>query len=133
MTDKLAEICATKRLEVAARKPQGLGHWPAPSPVRGFEAALRAKAARYAEVVEALQAVGEPLPRPEGGPPRWAPKAEGPRLLRGPAALRARLAAACPAPVGALAALAAACAFGSALMYYAFRCVWWRCFWLRGY
>lgn len=69
---------------------------------------LRAKAARYAEVVEALQAVGEPLPRPEGGPPRWAPKAEGggPRLLRGPAALRARLAAACPAPVGALAALA---------------------------
>jgi indole-3-glycerol phosphate synthase len=45
MTDKLAEICATKRLEVTARKPNGLGHWPQPSPVRGFEAALRAKAA----------------------------------------------------------------------------------------
>ncbi|MFN3517588.1 MAG: indole-3-glycerol phosphate synthase TrpC [Novosphingobium sp.] len=45
MTDKLAEICATKRLEVAARKPQGLSHWPVPTPVRGFEAALRTKAA----------------------------------------------------------------------------------------
>ncbi len=45
MTDKLAEICATKRVELAARKPQGLSHWPTPSPVRGFEAALRAKAA----------------------------------------------------------------------------------------
>jgi indole-3-glycerol phosphate synthase len=41
MTDRLAEICATKRLEVAARKPLGLEHWPTPSPVRGFEAALR--------------------------------------------------------------------------------------------
>ncbi len=45
MTDKLAEICATKRVEVAARKPQGLSHWHAPSPVRGFEAALRTKTA----------------------------------------------------------------------------------------
>jgi indole-3-glycerol phosphate synthase len=45
MTDKLAEICATKRLEVAARKPLGLAHWPPPTPVRGFEAALRARAA----------------------------------------------------------------------------------------
>jgi indole-3-glycerol phosphate synthase len=45
MSDKLAEICATKRAEVAARKAKGLSHWPAPSPVRGFEAALRAKAA----------------------------------------------------------------------------------------
>jgi indole-3-glycerol phosphate synthase len=45
MTDKLAEICATKRAEVAARKPLGLGHWMTPSPVRGFEQALRAKAA----------------------------------------------------------------------------------------
>ena len=45
MADKLAEICATKRLEVAERKPKGLSHWPAPSPPRGFEAALRAKSA----------------------------------------------------------------------------------------
>ena len=45
MTDKLSEICATTRIEVAARKPRGLAHWPTPSPVRGFEAALRAKAA----------------------------------------------------------------------------------------
>jgi indole-3-glycerol phosphate synthase len=45
MSNKLTEICATKRTEVTARKPQGLSHWPAPSPVRGFEAALRAKAA----------------------------------------------------------------------------------------
>ena len=45
MTDKLAEICAIKRVEVADRKRQGLSHWPAPSDVRGFEAALRAKAA----------------------------------------------------------------------------------------
>ena len=45
MTDKLAEICATKRVEVAARKPRGVAHWPSPLPVRGFEAALRAKAA----------------------------------------------------------------------------------------
>lgn len=45
MTDKLAEICATKRIEVTARKPLGLSHWATPSPMRGFEAALRAKAA----------------------------------------------------------------------------------------
>jgi indole-3-glycerol phosphate synthase len=45
MTDKLAEICTTKRSEVAERKLIGLAHWPAPSPLRGFEAALRAKAA----------------------------------------------------------------------------------------
>jgi indole-3-glycerol phosphate synthase len=45
MTNKLTEICATKATEVAARKLLGLSHWPAPSPVRGFEAALRAKAA----------------------------------------------------------------------------------------
>ena len=43
--NKLAEICATKRVEVAGRKPLGLSHWPSPSPVRGFEAALRVKAA----------------------------------------------------------------------------------------
>lgn len=45
MADKLAEICATKRGEVAVRKPLGLGHFPPPTPVRGFEVALRAKAA----------------------------------------------------------------------------------------
>ncbi len=45
MTDKLAEICATKRIEVTQRKPLGLGHWPAPTQPRGFAAALRAKAA----------------------------------------------------------------------------------------
>lgn len=45
MTDKLAEICAHKRVELAARKPRGIAHWPAPSPVRGFEAALRRRAA----------------------------------------------------------------------------------------
>ena len=44
MTDKLAEICATKRVEVAERKKRGLTYWAAPSPVRGFEAALRVKA-----------------------------------------------------------------------------------------
>ena len=43
--NKLTEICATKAIEVAARKPLGLSHYPAPSPLRGFEAALRAKAA----------------------------------------------------------------------------------------
>jgi indole-3-glycerol phosphate synthase len=45
MADKLAEICATKRMEVLERKPKGLSHWPAPSPPRGFEAALRSKSA----------------------------------------------------------------------------------------
>ncbi len=44
MPDILTEICATKRVEVATRKLQGLTHWPSPSPVRGFEAALRNKA-----------------------------------------------------------------------------------------
>jgi indole-3-glycerol phosphate synthase len=62
MTNKLAEICATKRLEVAARKPKGLSHWPAPSPVRGFEAALRAKAeigfALIAEIKKASPSKG---------------------------------------------------------------------------
>ena len=50
MTDKLAEICATKREEVAARKAlASLGELDAraaaQTPPRGFEAALRAKAA----------------------------------------------------------------------------------------
>lgn len=57
MTDKLAEICATKRIEVAARKPLGLNHWPAPTLVRGFEAALRAKAAEgFALIAEIKKA-----------------------------------------------------------------------------
>ncbi len=61
-TNKLAEICATKRDEVAARKPLGLSHWPVPSCVRGFEAALRAKAttgfALIAEIKKASPSKG---------------------------------------------------------------------------
>lgn len=57
MTDKLAEICATKRVEVAQRKREGLSHWPEPTPVRGFEAALRAKAANgFALIAEIKKA-----------------------------------------------------------------------------
>ena len=57
MTDKLAEICATKRVEVAERKPLGLSHWSAPSAVRGFEAALRANAKiGYALIAEIKKA-----------------------------------------------------------------------------
>lgn len=74
MTDKLAEICATKRIEVAARKPQGLSHWPTPSPVRGFEAALRAKAetgfALVAEIKKASPSKG--LIRADFDPPAHA-------------------------------------------------------------
>lgn len=74
MTDKLSEICATKRIEVAARKPQGLSHWPAPSPVRGFEAALRAKAADglalIAEIKKASPSKG--LIRADFDPPAHA-------------------------------------------------------------
>jgi indole-3-glycerol phosphate synthase len=62
MTDKLAKICATKRIEVAARKPLGLAHWPSPSHVRGFEAALRVKAksgfALIAEIKKASPSKG---------------------------------------------------------------------------
>jgi indole-3-glycerol phosphate synthase len=62
MTNKLTEICATKAIEVAARKPLGLSHWPAPSPVRGFEAALRTKAqtsfALIAEIKKASPSKG---------------------------------------------------------------------------
>lgn len=62
MTDKLAEICAHKLTEVEARKPRGLGHWPAPSPVRGFEAALRRRAtdgfALIAEIKKASPSKG---------------------------------------------------------------------------
>jgi indole-3-glycerol phosphate synthase len=57
MTDKLAEICATKRIEVATRKPLGITHFSAPSPVRGFEAALRAKvASSFALIAEIKKA-----------------------------------------------------------------------------
>ncbi len=49
MTDKLAEICAMTRDEVARRKlsyPNGVNpSWRPPTPVRGFEAALRTKVA----------------------------------------------------------------------------------------
>ena len=62
MTDKLAEICAAKRIEVAERKPLGLSHWRTPSPMRGFEAALRAKAepgfALIAEIKKASPSKG---------------------------------------------------------------------------
>lgn len=74
MTDKLAEICATKRTQVATRKPNGLSHWPAPSAVRGFEAALRAKAetgfALIAEIKKASPSKG--LIRADFDPPAHA-------------------------------------------------------------
>jgi indole-3-glycerol phosphate synthase len=60
--NKLDEICATKRLEVAARTGLGLAHWPMPSPVRGFEEALRVKAesgfALIAEIKKASPSKG---------------------------------------------------------------------------
>ena len=60
--DKLAEICATKRDEVAQRKLQRLNHWETPSAPRGFEAALRAKSqtgiALIAEIKKASPSKG---------------------------------------------------------------------------
>ena len=62
MTDKLAEICATKRAEVAARKPlASLGALAARAAAqtlpRGFEAALRATAANgFALIAEVKKA-----------------------------------------------------------------------------
>jgi indole-3-glycerol phosphate synthase len=74
MTDKLAEICAATRLEVARCKLLGLAHWPAPSPMRGFEAALRAKAktgfALIAEIKKASPSKG--LIRADFDPPAHA-------------------------------------------------------------
>jgi indole-3-glycerol phosphate synthase len=74
MTDKLSEICATKAREVAMRKPMGFSHWPSPSPVRGFEAALRAKAATgfalIAEIKKASPSKG--LIRADFDPPAHA-------------------------------------------------------------
>ena len=62
MTDKLAEICATKRIEVASRKSLGFSHWPTPTSVRGFEEALRVKAesglALIAEIKKASPSKG---------------------------------------------------------------------------
>jgi indole-3-glycerol phosphate synthase len=62
MADKLAEICATKRTEVAARKRQGLAHWPSPTAPRGFEAALRSRSksgiALIAEIKKASPSKG---------------------------------------------------------------------------
>lgn len=57
MPDKLAEICATKYREVAARKQVGLAQWSPHSPVRGFEAALRKRAqTSYALIAEIKKA-----------------------------------------------------------------------------
>lgn len=62
MADKLAEICATKRIEVADRKVRGFRHWPVPSAPRGFEAALRAQSetgfALIAEIKKASPSKG---------------------------------------------------------------------------
>jgi indole-3-glycerol phosphate synthase len=62
MSNKLAEICVAKTIEVAARKPRGFSHWPQPSPVRGFESALRTKAlsgfALIAEIKKASPSKG---------------------------------------------------------------------------
>ena len=74
VSDKLSEICATKRLEVTKRKPKGLSHWSAPSPVRGFEVALRARAgsgfALIAEIKKASPSKG--LIRADFDPPAHA-------------------------------------------------------------
>ncbi len=74
MTNKLTEICAATRQEVARRKALGFSHLPAPSPVRGFEAALRVKAengfALIAEIKKASPSKG--LIRANFDPPAHA-------------------------------------------------------------
>ncbi|MFC4292178.1 indole-3-glycerol phosphate synthase TrpC [Sphingorhabdus arenilitoris] len=78
MTDKLTEICNATREEVARRKlayPGGVNAaWPAPSSPRGFEAALRVKAASgfalIAEIKKASPSKG--LIRADFDPPAHA-------------------------------------------------------------
>jgi indole-3-glycerol phosphate synthase len=72
MSNKLAEICAVKYAEVAARKPLGLSHFSPPSLVRGFERALRAVSgfALIAEIKKASPSKG--LIRTDFDPPSHA-------------------------------------------------------------